>query len=97
MSFSKTISVCAALASIFAAGATGYKLAQDNQEPNVYEKRIQELEEQLKQPQQEQQLQIPQPVSLPREQPQIQQQPPQAAQLPPPPPVPVDVPEQSTP
>ena len=83
MSFSKTISVCAALASIFAAGATGYKLAQDNQEPNVYEKRIQELEEQLKQPQQEQQLQIPQPVSLPREQPQVQQIP-QELQLPPP-------------
>ena len=31
MSFSKTISVFAALASIFAAGATGWKLAQDNQ------------------------------------------------------------------
>ena len=33
MSFSKTVSVVAALASIFAAGATGLKLAQDeNQE-----------------------------------------------------------------
>ena len=31
MNFSKTVSVVAALASIFAAGATGWKLAQDNQ------------------------------------------------------------------
>jgi len=32
MSFSKTISVCAALASIFAAAATGWKLADSQKE-----------------------------------------------------------------
>jgi hypothetical protein len=93
MSFTKTVSVCAALASIFAAGATGYKLAQDNQQPNVYEERIQQLEEQLKQAQQPN-LQVPQPTILPPTQTQV----PQATQLPPPPPpVPPEQVSQSTP
>lgn len=85
MSFSKTVSVFAALGSIFIAAATGYKLAQDNQEPNVYEDRINQLEEQLKQ---SQQTTPPKPITLP--QPQVHQVP-QPSQLPPatpPPPVP---------
>ncbi len=58
MSFSKTISVCAALASIFGAGAAGWKLTQESQAPqpveqpkqdvSVFEEKINELEEQLK-------------------------------------------------
>ena len=40
MSFSKTISIVAALASIFGAGAAGWKLAQEgNQQPKIYEER----------------------------------------------------------
>lgn len=81
MSFSKTISIVAALASIFGAGAAGWKLAQDdNQQPKIYEERIQQLEEQLKQ--QSTQTIVPQPVILPPTQTQV----PQATQLPPPPP-----------
>ena len=57
MSFSKTISVCAALASIFGAGAAGWKLTQENQpkpveqlkqDVSIFEEKINELEEQLK-------------------------------------------------
>jgi type II secretory pathway component PulC len=57
MSFSKTISVCAALASIFGAGAAGWKLTQESQtkpveqpkqDVSVFEEKINELEEQLK-------------------------------------------------
>jgi len=81
MSFTKTISIFAALASIFGAGAAGWKLAQDdNQQPKIYEERIQQLEEQLKQ--QSTQTAVPQPVTLPPTQTQV----PQATQLPPPPP-----------
>ena len=81
MSFTKTISIFAALASIFGAGAAGWKLAQDdNQQPKIYEERIQQLEEQLKQ--QSTQTIVPQPVILPPTQTQV----PQATQLPPPPP-----------
>jgi len=93
MSFTKTISVFAALASIFGAGAAGWKLAQDdNQQPKIYEERIQQLEEQLKKTQQPN-LQVPQPTILPPTQTQV----PQAAQLPPPPPVPPEQVSQSTP
>jgi hypothetical protein len=57
MSFSKTVSVCAALASIFAAGAAGWKLANENQtkpaeqtqDVSVFEEKINQLEEELKQ------------------------------------------------
>jgi uncharacterized protein YlxW (UPF0749 family) len=57
MSFSKTVSVCAALASIFAAGAAGWKLANENQSQPVeqtkdvsaFEEKINQLEEELKQ------------------------------------------------
>ena len=55
MSFSKTVSICAALASIFGAGAAGYKLSQDNQSATPqtqeiqtkYEERITELQQQV--------------------------------------------------
>ena len=96
MSFTKTISIFAALASIFGAGAAGWKLAQDdNQQPKIYEERIQQLEEQLKQ--QSTQTTVPQPVILPPTQSQVQQAP-QASQLPsPPPPVPPEQVSQSTP
>jgi len=95
MSFTKTISIFAALASIFGAGAAGWKLAQDdNQQPKIYEERIQQLEEQLKQ--QSTQTAGPQPVTLPPTQSQVQQVP-QATQLPPPPPVPPEQVSQSIP
>jgi len=56
MSFSKTVSVCAALASIFAAGTAGWKLANENQtipveqgqDVSVFEEKINKLEEKLK-------------------------------------------------
>ena len=93
MSFTKTISIFAALASIFGAGAAGWKLAQDdNQQPKIYEERIQQLEEQLKQTQQPKEqpiTTIPALVTLPLVQ--------QATQLPPPPPVPAEQVSQSTP
>ncbi len=53
MSFSKTISVCAALASIFGAGAAGWKLSQESQvkpaeEVNTkYEEHITQLQQQI--------------------------------------------------
>ena len=74
MSFSKTISVVAALASIFAAGAAGWKLANENQTKpaeevnNTYEqhitdlqKKIADLEKQTSTP--------PAPVPLPQQTP----------------------------
>jgi hypothetical protein len=74
MSFSKTISVCAALASIFGAGAAGWKLSQDTQpveqkeDVSVFEEKINQLEEQLKevkeQPQQTP-IVVQQPAVLP--------------------------------
>ena len=84
MSFSKTVSVCAALASIFAAGAAGYKLSQDNQSttPQLEEK-VQQLEKQLAETQQPQV--VPQPVSLPTTTPQVS---PTVPPLPPIPPQP---------
>jgi len=83
MSFSKTVSVFAALASIFAAGATGWKLANENQSntPNLEEK-VQQLEKQLEESKQPQVLS--QPVTLPT----TQVAPP--TQLPPTPPPPVN-------
>ena len=52
MSFSKTISVFAALASIFAAGAAGWKLAhnndnQDSKQQEEYQQKITDLEKQV--------------------------------------------------
>jgi predicted negative regulator of RcsB-dependent stress response len=82
MSFSKTISVVAALASIFGAGAAGWKLTQESQDKpiqqdvSVFEEKINQLEEKLKEKEETPQTQ--QPV--------IVQQPPQV--LPPLPPLP---------
>ena len=92
MSFSKTVSVCAALASIFAAGAAGYKLSQDNQSntPQLEEK-VQQLEKQLEEAKQPQV--VPQPVVLPTPTPQL----PQTSQTPPPQLPPPPVPENVTP
>jgi hypothetical protein len=71
MSFSKTISVVAALASIFGAGAAGWKLANDNQtQPaeevnNKYEQHITELQEKIS-TLEKQALTAPAPVPLPQ-------------------------------
>lgn len=59
MSFSKTVSVFAALASIFGAGITGWKLAEESKTPppiqepniNVFEEKINELEKQIEESQ----------------------------------------------
>lgn len=84
MSFSKTISVFAALGSIFAAGATGWKLAQgDNatKSPQLEEK-VQELEKQLAET--KQLSPVPAPVNLPSAAPEPVPQ----TVTPPPPPLP---------
>ncbi len=96
MSFSKTVSVVAALTSIFAAGATGWKLADTQKEVplNPLDQKIMELEKKLeevtvKEPQViPPQPVVPQPVTLPAP---IVQTVPQPATLPPPvlPPAPV--------
>jgi hypothetical protein len=71
MSFSKTISVVAALASIFGAGAAGWKLANENQtkpaeEVNTkYEQHITELQQKISTLEQ-QALTTPAPVPLPQ-------------------------------
>ena len=97
MSFSKTVSVFAALASIFAAGAAGWKLADSQKEVPLtpLDQKVMELEkklEEVKEPQV-----APQPVSLP--QPTVQTAPPPTILppvTPPPPPLP-PVPENVTP
>jgi hypothetical protein len=90
MSFSKTVSVFAALASIFAAGAAGWKLADSQKEVPLtpLDQKVIELEKKLEQTQQPQVTS--EPVNLPQPQPTIQT-PPQPATLSPvtpPPPVP---------
>ncbi len=85
MSFSKTISVFAALGSIFAAGATGWKLAQGDssiKSPQLEEK-VQELEKQLAETKQF--SPVPAPVSLTEPAPEPV---PQTVTPPPPPPLP---------
>jgi predicted negative regulator of RcsB-dependent stress response len=89
MSFSKTVSVFAALASIFAAGAAGWKLANENQtrpaeEVNkTYEQHITDLQKKIS----ELENKATTPVVIPT---------PQPATLPatPPPPPPVNQPPQ---
>ena len=70
MSFTKTISTVAALASIFGAAAAGWKLAQDdNKQPEVqvYEQRINELEKKIEQANQKPNgLTPPAPTELPQ-------------------------------
>ena len=65
MSFSKTISVFAALASIFAAGATGWKLADSQKEVPLspLDQKVMELEKKLKEVQEPQVA--PPPINLP--------------------------------
>jgi hypothetical protein len=91
MSFTKTVSVFAALASIFAAGAAGWKLADSqNQVPlTPLDQKVMELEKKLEEAQKSQVA--PQPVSLPAPVAPVVQTAPQPATLPPvapPPPVP---------
>ena len=85
MSFSKTVSVVAALTSIFAAGATGWKLAdsQKNVPLSPLDQKVMELEKKLIK------VTEPQPVNLPAP---IVQTVPQPVTLSPPvlPPAPVD-------
>ena len=78
MSFSKTISVVAALGSIFSVGLASWKISEDikNAQTAPLEQKINQLEEKLKE--KEETPQIQQPI--------IVQQPPQV--LPPLPPVP---------
>ena len=68
MSFSKTISVVAALTSIFAAGATGWKLADTQKEVPLspLDQKVMELEKKLEEVTvKEPQVVPPQPVNLP--------------------------------
>ena len=85
MSFSKTISTIAALASIFGAGAAGWKLAESNsqQPPTVLDEKINQLDQKLEE------LAKPAPVVVPAA-PQVLTPAPQPATLPPvaPPPPP---------
>jgi hypothetical protein len=68
MSFSKTVSVVAALTSIFAAGATGWKLADTQKEVPLtpLDQKVMELEKKLAEVSvKEPQVIPPQPVNLP--------------------------------
>ena len=85
MSFSKTISTIAALASIFGAAAAGWKLAESNspQSPTALDEKINQLDQKLEE------LAKPAPVVVPAT-PQVLTPAPQPATLPPvapPPPV----------
>jgi hypothetical protein len=105
MSFSKTVSVCAALASIFAAGAAGWKLANENQtkpaeEINTkYEEHITELQQKISTlEQQATNVNPPAPVLLPQQTPtpQVAPKPDTLPPVvpPPPPPVPNQTPQE---
>jgi hypothetical protein len=87
MSFSKTVSVFAALASIFAAGATGWKLADSQKEVPLspLDQKVMELEKKLDQAQQPQVA--PEPVKLPAPTVQTAPQPATLPPVTPPPPV----------
>jgi len=94
MSFTKTISTVAALASIFGAAAAGWKLTEANsqQPPSALDQRIEQLEKQLVDAkQQPEETAPPSPVKLPLATP---QQAPAPAILPPaltpPPPEPTE-------
>ena len=68
MSFSKTVSVVAALTSIFAAGATGWKLADTQKDVPLspLDQKVMELEKKLEEVAvKEPQVIPPQPVNLP--------------------------------
>jgi protein TonB len=91
MSFSKTISTIAALASIFGAAAAGWKLAESNsqQPPTALDEKINQLDQKLE----ELAKPEPAPVVLPTPAPVLTPAP-QPATLPPvappPPPVPTE-------
>jgi hypothetical protein len=89
MSFSKTISVVAALASIFSVGLASWKISEDikNEQTAPLEQKIQELERKLEEPSQPAQPveQVAQPQVQEVQQPDIL--PPVA---PPPPPLPTE-------
>ena len=93
MSFSKTISVVAALGSIFSVGLASWKISEDikNEQTAPLEQKIQELERKLEEPKQQPITPIPAPVILPSTQTQVPQLPS------PPPPVPPVEPSTSTP
>lgn len=93
MSFSKTISVVAALGSIFSVGLASWKISEDikNEQTAPLEQKIQELERKLEEPKQQPITPIPAPVILPPAQTQVPQLPS------PPPPVPPVEPSTSTP
>ncbi len=93
MSFSKTVSVVAALASIFSVGLASWKISEDikNEQTAPLEQKIQELERKLEEPKQPPITPIPAPVVLPPIQTQVPQLPS------PPPPVPPVEPSTSTP
>jgi hypothetical protein len=88
MSFSKTVSVVAALASIFSVGLASWKISEDlkNEQTVPLEQKIEELEKKLEQTQQPQVA--PEPVKLPQPTIVVQQTPQPAILPPPPPPVP---------
>jgi hypothetical protein len=85
MSFSKTVSVVAALASIFSVGVASWKMSEEikTKQNNPLEEKIEQLEKQIEQTQQPQVA--PEPVKLPQPTVVVQQAP-QPAVLPPPPP-----------
>ncbi len=95
MSFSKTVSVVAALTSIFGASIAGFKLAQDSQvksteEVNTkYETHITELQQQISGLEKQlTNVNPPSAVTLPQPTIDTQVQPPKPATLPPPAPTP---------
>jgi hypothetical protein len=92
MSFSKTISVVAALASIFGAGAAGWKLANENQTQPVeevntkYEEHITQLQQKIADlEKQAVNVNPPAPAVLPQPT-VVKQVAPPPSELPPPPP-----------
>jgi|688.fasta_scaffold178151_2 hypothetical protein len=90
MSFSKTVSVVAALASIFSVGVASWKMSEEikTKQNNPLEEKIEQLEKQIEQTQESkvapEPTEVPQPTV-------VEQQPPQPTVLPPvaPPPPPV--------
>jgi len=67
MSFSKTVSVVAALTSIFAAGATGWKLADTQKESPLgpLDQKVMDLEKKLEEVTVKEPKVVPPPISLP--------------------------------
>lgn len=87
--FQSTVSTVAALASIFGAGAAGWKLAQQQPEPKI-EEPPPAIEQKLTQLEQKLEEKLSTPIQEP------QQQAPVVPQLPPTPPAPEAPPEPTT-